>query len=407
MTQVSPASANNHTPAALPAPPDRMLHALPPGKSLSRRRVISIAIFAVVFVAVLAGVAWFYISGLGTEETDDAFIAGDVYQVAPRIAGKLKTVLVHDNDIVQAGQPIAEIEPDDQQAALEHARAALALAQAQREDALVQVDLIDASTNAGVTQAQAEVAAADAKLQQEIAELEASKSESDRAQADFERYSKLSEQAVSRQRLDVVHSTAVTAESNLRAKEKTVVSGKADLAAAQAKLVAAEADRKRVDAAKAQVRRWEAEYHQAESNLRQAELTLCYTKLISPGSGRVTNKSAEPGDYVKEGRVLFSLVSPDVWVLANFKETQLADMKPGQKVNIHIDAYGVDLRGHVDSVQSGSGAQFSLLPPQNATGNYVKVVQRVPVKIVFDDPADVKKYLLGPGMSVVPKVLTR
>jgi membrane fusion protein (multidrug efflux system) len=360
-----------------------------------------------VVLAVAIGGAWLYISGLNTEETDDAFIAGSTYSVAPRIAGRIKSVLVKDNQTVEAGQPLVEIDSADQQAAVDHARAALALVQAQLEQARVQVDLTDATTAAGVTQAQAQVAAAQAKLQQEEADLDSSKAESDRAQADLKRYSGLSEQAVSPQRLDVVRATATSAASALRAAEKTVASGQADVAAAESKLTAAQADRKRVDAAKSEVKRWEAEQNQAQATLRQAELDLSYTRIAAPAAGRVTGKSIEEGDYVKEGRTVMSIIPADVWVVANFKETQLHDMRPGQPCTVHVDAYGVDLRAHVDSIQAASGAEFSLLPPQNATGNYVKVVQRVPVKIVFDDPQEVQRYLLGPGMSVVPKVSTR
>ena len=381
----------------------------PPGPTARRvrRRTISIAIFTAAVIIALAVGAWYYVSGLGVEETDDAFIAGDVLQVAPRIAGRLKSVPVNDNQSVKTGDLLAEIDSSDQQAAADQARAALALSQAQLEQARVQVGLIDAATNAAVATAQAQVSAAEAKLQQEQAELDAAKAEASRAEADLQRYSALSEQAVSRQRLDVVRATAVSAGSSLRAAEKTVASGQADVAAAQSRLNAAQADRQRVEASRAEVQRWEAEVRQAEAALRRAELTLSYTVIVAPAPGRVTNKAVEPGDYVREGRTLMALVPADVWVVANFKETQLRAMKSGQRASVHIDAYGVDLPAHLESIQAGSGAQFSLLPPQNATGNYVKVVQRIPVKIVFDDGAEAGKYLLGPGMSVVPRVYTR
>jgi membrane fusion protein (multidrug efflux system) len=378
-----------------------------PSTSAARRRRISLGIFAGVVLLVAAAGAWFYISGLNVETTDDAFIAGNVYQVAPKIAGRLKTVLVSDNQVVEAGTLLAELDPVDEQASVDQARAALSLSQAQLEEAKVQVGLVEASTAAALAQAQAEVAAAEARLEQEQAELESARAESHRAQADLERYSSLSEQAVSRQRLDVVRSTSISAASAERAVEKRVSSAQADLTAAKAKLAAAQADLKRVDAAQAEVQRRQAETKQAEAGLHESELQLSYTRIVAPASGRITNKSVEPGDYVKEGRTLMALVPSEVWVVANFKETQLRHMRPGQEVRIHVDAYGVDFKGKVESIQAGSGAQFSLLPPQNATGNYVKVVQRVPVKIVFDEPIDPRRYLLGPGMSVVPKVLTR
>ncbi|MGH9807184.1 MAG: HlyD family secretion protein, partial [Terriglobia bacterium] len=154
----------------------------------------------------------------------------------------------------------------------------------------------------------------------------------------------------------------------------------------------------------AQVVAARAEVSEAEAELHQAELQESYTKITAPEAGRVTNKSVEPGDYVQVGQPLFAIVSPQVWVTANFKETQLTDMRPGQPAEVEVDAYpSRALRGHVDSIQAGSGARFSLLPPENATGNFVKVVQRVPVKIVFDEQPGVPR-VLGPGMSAVPEV---
>ena len=151
----------------------------------------------------------------------------------------------------------------------------------------------------------------------------------------------------------------------------------------------------------------EAQAACAQADLDQARLNLSYTKICAPVSGRVTRKSVEPGSYVQVGETLLAVVEPDVWVLASFKETQLTDMRPGQPVSVSVDTYpGVEFAAHVDSIQRGTGARFSLLPPENATGNYVKVVQRVPVKIVFDDRKQVEQYLLGPGMSVVPTVNT-
>ncbi|HEU4685209.1 MAG TPA: HlyD family secretion protein [Nitrospira sp.] len=203
--------------------------------------------------------------------------------------------------------------------------------------------------------------------------------------------------------------------------EAALAQARADLAADQTELLRArqEADRLRrlvpeqavamqdVDNAIAAERAAVAHVAQAEAAVRQRELDLSYTKILSPETGRITRKRVEPGAYVQVGQTLFSIVPDDVWVVANFKETQLSQMRVGQPVLIHVDAYpGLVFHGHVDSIQAGSGAAFSLLPPENATGNYVKVVQRVPVKIVFDEPAD-GVHVLGPGMSVVPEVRVR
>ena len=146
-----------------------------------------------------------------------------------------------------------------------------------------------------------------------------------------------------------------------------------------------------------------AQFRQAQTNVQSAQLDLSYTKIFAPGDGRVTRKAVEPGDYVQTGQTLLSIVPSEVWVVANFKETQLKHMRPGQPALVEIDALGKSLRAHVDSVQAGSGARFSLLPPENATGNYVKVVQRVPVKILFDEPLPAD-HTIGPGLSVAPSV---
>ncbi|MCC6660170.1 MAG: HlyD family secretion protein [Phycisphaerales bacterium] len=381
--------------------------AAPGTQAHGRRRTVSLVAAIAAVLAVAAAAAWFILSGLHSEETDDAFIAADVYEVSPRIAGRLASVPVDENQVVEAGAPIAELDGAEQESRVAQATAALALAVAQQKQAEIEVGLIEASTAAGVAQAEAEAAAADARLEQEQAELAAADAESRRARSDLDRYTGLSEEAVSKQRLDAVRAAAVSAGAALLAVEKRVASARAEVAAGRSRLEAARAELGRTEWARAQVARWVAEADQARAVLGEAELALSYTRITAPARGRVTNKTVQPGDYVQPGRVLCSLVAPDVWVVANFKETQLRDMGPGQHASIHIDAYDVDLPAHVQSIQAGSGAQFSLLPPQNATGNFVKVVQRVPVKIVFDRPIDPRRYLLGPGMSVVARVSTR
>ena len=181
----------------------------------------------------------------------------------------------------------------------------------------------------------------------------------------------------------------------------------AQLDEAQARLASARAAPDQVDFSRAQADQVAGKIAQLEATVRLAQLDLSYTKLYAPESGRITRKSVEPGSYVQVGRTLFSIVPDRVWVVANFKETQLRHMRPGQPATVQVDAYPDKLfRGHVDSIQAGSGAAFSLLPPENATGNYVKVVQRVPVKIVIDETAD-PQHVLGPGMSAVPEVRVR
>jgi len=385
-----------------PAPP-----AAPSAAPNGARRRRSLAIFFSVLLAGAVLGAVHVIRGLGFEETDDAFLASNVYQVSARVAGRLASVPVKQNQLVAAGELLAEVASDDYAARVAEGRAALELAQAATRAASIDVGVVDAGTAAARAQAEAELGAAEARLAETRAEAEAARSEAERAGADLARYSSLSELAVSRQRLDEVRSTSTAAASSLAALEKRVSSSEADLAAARARLDAAVAERARVDAARAEVERRSAEERRAQAALDAAQLELSYTRIVAPAAGRVTNKAALAGDYAAPGRVLMSVVSPDVWVVANFKETQLERMRIGQPARVHVDAYDLDLDAHVDSVQAGSGAQFSLLPPQNATGNYVKVVQRVPVKLVFEAPPDPAHWLLGPGMSVVPRVDVR
>lgn len=370
-------------------------------------RRASIVIFVIVILLVATGAAWLYLSTRGTESTDDAFIAATTYSIAPHVPGRLATILVGDNALVERGQLLAEIDPADYQASLEHAEAALDLAQAQRKGAGIQVELIDATTTAAVATAKADIEASEARLQQAQAELEAAQADQSRANSELQRYSTLSDRAVTAQRLDEVRAASQNADAKVRSAQKLIASAQAEVTASRSRLDAANANRQSVEAARADVERRAAEVGQAEAAVRQAQLDLSYTRIVAPGPGRVTAKAASVGDYVSVGQDLMAVVSPDAWVVANFKETQLADMRVGQRVTVHVDAYGVELEARVDSIQAGSGAQFSLLPPQNATGNYVKVVQRVPVKITFEDTEAAGKYLLGPGMSAVPKVYTR
>lgn len=377
------------------------------GGSNGRRRRLSIAILAAVLVVGGGAGLWYYLANRGVESTDDAFIAGNVYRIAPRVEGRVAAVPVKDNQLVKAKDLIATVDPSDFEARVQQARAARDLAGALMRQAEVEVGITEASTAAGLSQAQALLKSAEARLQQEQAALESAEADRRLAEADLERYTRLSEHAVSPQRVDAVRSRAADTAAQVRAAQKRVTSAEADIAAAESGVAAAEADRQRVAAARAEVERRQAEVQQAEAALHEAELQLSYCQITAPADGRITNKSILPGDYAKVGQNLLALVAPDVWVVANFKETQLEEMKPGQPVTIHVDAYDADFDGHVESIQSGSGAHFSLLPPQNATGNYVKVVQRVPVKIVFDKLPDPERYRLGPGMSVVPKVRVR
>ena len=310
---------------------------------------------------------WFYMRPY--ESTDDAFIEGNVIPIAPQVSGRVTKLLVQDNEQVKEGGLLLQIDPRDYEARLAQAQAALVAARSRLEQAKAQVDTDRA------------------KVHQEQASLSAAQSEAERAQADLKRYQAVQSQAVSRTQLDLA---AAQARSTAAA-----------VAVAQSREKAAEAQ---VVLSKAAVQTAQAEVERAQASVQEAQLELSYTHVKAPEAGFVTHRTVEAGTYVQPGQVLLALVPPRVWVVANFKETQLTDMKPGQPVQVNVDAYpDHSFPAHVDSIQRGSGARFSLLPPENASGNYVKVVQRVPVKIVFNQPPD-PNLPLGPGMSVVPVV---
>jgi membrane fusion protein (multidrug efflux system) len=321
-------------------------------------------------VVILAVVVVYYVVFIAPyESTDDAFIDGYVTYLSSRVPGQVAQLRVTDNQLVNEGDVLVELDPRDYETSLATAQADLATAQSQLAEAKAQVHVSDAK----VAQAQAAVTAADA--------------ENRRAAADLTRYETVESRAVSKTAFDFAQARARSDAADLDAANSQVK-------AAQAQEVLSEAA---VDTAAAAVQQYQAK-------VRQAELNLSYTKIIAPVAARVTARSVSVGNYVEPGQALLALVPTNVWVTANFKETQLTYMRPGDAVEIHIDPYpNRNFQAKIDSLQAGSGARFSLLPPENAVGNYVKVVQRVPVKIVFDEPlpADLD---IAPGMSVEPKV---
>jgi membrane fusion protein (multidrug efflux system) len=288
-------------------------------------------------------VAIYVIRAMSWESTDDAFIAGHIISISARVPGYVDKVLVNDNQPVGEGDVLVELDGRDYKVALDTAQAKLLQSQAAESQSRAQADM--------------------------------TKVEAGRAERDYNRYKQLfdANAGITQQQLDNFTTAARAARAQLE-------SANASVAAAQAKVA------------------------EQKAAVEQAELNLSYTRVKAPRAGRVTKKSVEPGEHISTGQPLMSIVRPEVWVVANFKETQLRYMKPGQPVSIEVDAYPqYRFKGHVDSIQDGTGAVFSLLPPENATGNYVKVVQRVPVKIVFDgDPNKIRS--LSPGMSVVPEV---
>jgi membrane fusion protein (multidrug efflux system) len=336
-----------------------------------RRRIAIIGALIVAAVLATAGVLY-WLHARHYESTDDAFIDGHITQMAPQVSGRVVALLVDDNQHVTAGQPLLRIDPRDFQVKLDQARARRGNAEAQLRQAEAQVGLQRAS----VDQARANVRVTEAELVQ--------------AQQDSSRYHAIDQRAITRQQLDNATATVRSAQARLDANRQAV-----------------EAAEAQVKSAEAQVQAAQASLVEAEANVADAELQLSYTNIVAPAAGRITRRTVELGNYVNPGQAMLAIVQDSMWVTANFKETQLADMKQGQEVGLAIDAFpGKTYRGRVDSFQTGSGSAFSSLPAENATGNYVKVVQRVPVKIVFDDDR-VRDLRIAPGLSVVPSVTVR
>ena len=335
------------------------------------------------FFVAAAGL-YFYAQSASYESTDDAFIAAHTIQVAPKIAGKIDAVFVKDNQLVNKGDLLVQIDPRDYDAQLEQKQAGLESVKAEAQ-----------SAQAAVEQQLANVKSLQATLDQDKADEQASQAQSDQTSDDLRREQDLyNTHVVSIQ--DLIHSQVANraAQANLESAKKKVAAGDAQVAEGQAEVRTFEAVLQYVL----------AQEKQNGATVEAAKLNDSYTKVYASETGRITRKSVEPGDYVQVGQSLLALVPSEIYVTANFKENQLRLMRPGQPVEIEVDALGGrKFEGHVDSIQMGSGAAFSLLPPENATGNYVKVVQRIPVKILFDQRPDVG-LPLGPGESVVPTV---
>ena len=346
----------------------------PQEKRRSRRRkwIIAAMILGLIVIGLPIGIP-LYLHAQHFEKTDDAFIDAHIERASPQVSGRVLRVLVEDNQLISANQPLVEIDPADFQVAVQQAEAGLAEANAKVAQAIAQQHVAEAN----VAQGQADVEQAQANLEN--------------ANAELKRYETLSAEAISRQRLDDLRTAARNAAAQLKATQEKLAATRAQVTLAQSQLQAGQAT-----------------VQSATSQLNQAKLNLSYTTVKSAIAGRVTRRQVQAGDYVKSGQPLMIIVPREMWVTANFKETQLTHMRPGQEVTISVDAFpDHDLRGHVQSIQAGAGAWFSLLPPENATGNYVKVVQRVPVKITFDVTDSDEYRKLGPGMSVVPKVRVR
>ena len=373
-------------------------------RPLYRRPAFLLAAALVLLVAVIFGLRyWAY--ARTHESTDDAFIDGHIVQVSPKVSGYVAKVYVTDNQQVKEGDLVAELDARDYDARLEAARAALAAGLAREREAQAGVSLTRATTRANVQQSSSGVQQARSGVESARAAAAAERSKIGQTSAGVA----TAQAGVAQAEAQVAEArSAEAAQSEQARRAQTLIGGaQAGVGEALGRLAQAGAGEQQVAVSQAQAETAGASIAQLRAAVEQAELELSYTKIYAPESGRVTRKAVEEGALVQPGQPLMAVVSGDVWVTANFKETQLDKIRPGQPVEITVDAYsGKTFKAHVDSIQAGTGARFSMIPPENATGNYVKVVQRVPVKIVFDEPPD-PNHMLAPGMSVTPEVQIR
>ena len=432
-------------------------------KKRKRKKILYIGAVALL-VLIIAGIAyWLYARQY--ESTDDAFVEADITQVSPKVSAYVRKIYVDGNQFVHKGDLLVELDTADLEARLQQAKAQLEQARSQRTAALANVNLTTRTTNASqqtarsnvesaqqnveqqrlaaqarqaqITQAEAAARTARANLSQTQAQVPGAQSNVHLAQIEFNRRQVLFNRGdISRQNLDQAQNTLQNAQSQLNAAQQSVIAAQsrvneaeanvraaqqtyrqsvaqvgltqAQVGESQGRLQDANAAPERVEVSQTQVGTAEAAIQAAEAAIAQAELELSYTKITAPEDGVVTRKTVEEGQLVQVGAPLMAISQSDeIWVVANFKETQLEYMQPGQKVDVEVDAFpNEDFKGHVESLQAGTGSRFSVLPAENATGNFVKVVQRVPVKIVFDERPDKLKRLV-PGMSAEPTVKVR
>src|SRR5712692_4585627 len=388
-----------------PIPEEFLLDEPPKGLKNPKVRRLLVLGGSVLLLALIGLLAYYH----NRESTDDAQVDGHITPVASKIYGRVAEVLVNDNQPVKAGQVLVKIDPRDYQASLDQARAALALAESDAASAGVDVPRTRENVASGTSSAGAQLSGAFADLDRAQvtydqartsdlawaqANIEKSKANAELAQADLARYKPLLDKGeISKQQYDAAKAQLLAATARVEQ--------------AHAGEVAAHADLRQISMRTSDAQGKIAKVQQARAVLQAAELNLNYTDIVAPVDGVATHKQVEPGQIVQQGQGLLVVVPlQNVWVTANFKETQLRKMKPGQKAYVHVDTYGKTFTGHLDSIAGATGAVLSLLPPENATGNYVKIVQRIPVKIVLD-PIPSDKAVLRPGMNVDATIVTQ
>ena len=392
-----------------------------PAPKKSKRGIV------LVVVLILAIAAGFYFwRSTFTEDTDDAQVDGDLYQVSARVAGQVVHVDVTDNQLVKAGDPIAEVDPKDFEVALAQANANLASAQADLEQARVNLPITHVNVRTSVSTSGSDVLGSQASLSQAQANVAAAQSRVDQAQAnavkaqlDVDRYTPLvAKDVISKQQFDAAVQQAAATKAALAEAERSVKAQQDQVSFAQQHVAQSQAQAQQsaqnapgqVKAQQARIQAAIAEVAQAQAKVDQAQLNLGYTKIVAPISGIVSKKNVDVGENLSVGQDLLTVVPLDnLWVTANFKETQLKQMKVGQEVDLKVDALGGrKFKGELQQIGGATGSRLSLFPPENATGNYVKVVQRIPVRINFTNlEAENKDHALRPGMSVTPDVTVK
>ena len=421
--QVHPSNGDGHGSAPESPAPEKE-QAMPEPEVDSRGFIRSHPVGIVLGLLILAGLAiggYFLLQYLNSyESTDDAQVDGHLNMIGTRIAGTVTAVRVQENQQVQKGQVLAEIDPSDYQVALQRVEANLAQSQAQLRAANPGIGITQttsettvSTSQAEILQAQAGISGAERDYQSDLAKLRDAEAKAAKAQADLARYKLLvAKDEVSREEYDqkvaAAQSAAAMVESareGAASSQQVIDQRKAILMQAQSRLQQARQNAPRqVAVQQANVQSQRAGEQASRAAVNEARLNLQYTKLIAPVSGLVGRKAVEVGMRVQPGQQLLAIVPlDDIWVTANYKETQLKRVRANLRATIHVDALGRDLEGYVDSLPAATGSRFSLLPAENATGNYVKVVQRLPVRLRFK-PGQDRDHLLRPGMSVEPKI---
>lgn len=367
------------------------------------RWILPLLLLAVVATGVYV---WHYYAA--RESTDDAQIDGHIGPISSRVSGTVIQVNVEDNQVVDAGTVLVQLDPKDYQVALARAQADLADAEAAAHAAQTGVPITSTTTTSQTSTADANLNATHKEVDATNARLREAQANYNKVSQDLKRYEQLlAKDEISRQQYDAALAAEQSAAASIDAARAAVATAQSHVSQAEAGVRSAQTGPQQVTAIQARAAAAAAAVQTKRAAVEQAQLNLSYTRIVAPFAGIVSKRNVEPGQVIQAGQPLVSIVNlDDIWVTANFKETQLGNMRPGQPAKIHVDTYDHDYDGYVENIGGATGARFSLLPPENATGNYVKVVQRIPVRLRFNKGVD-PNHTLRPGMSVEPAVITK